>query len=166
MSSDTFTLNNKEIVSRALDLVTDRMQNIIISQMTYLHGSDWWKKEVVSKKVDYNIVRDLPNSDYVDSDEMKKCMDTQLCCKIIRNNRKSFYPSGYDGDFHTLLGYIKEIRNERSHTGQMTYSAEDSRQALKDMIEFDSAMDLEIRDELESLYENIKEDPACGRNSP
>lgn len=159
MSSDNLVLNNKEIVSRALDVVTDRMQNIIIAEMICLHGQDWWRKEIVSKKGSLGIVRDLPDQEYVDTDEMKGCMDTQLCCKLIRNDRKIFYPSGYDGDFHILLGHVQDIRNERSHTGKMTYSEADTRQALEDLMEFDSAMDLDAHDDLKEYYESIRADP-------
>lgn len=157
MSSNTSTLNNKEIVSRALDIVTDKMQNKIITVMTYEYGQSWWQERIVSQRVTLGIQRQLPDTDYVDTDFAKECMDTQLCCKLMRREKGLFFPLNYSA-VSRLLTNVQDIRNEKSHTGKMTYSVGESKQALDDLMAFADAMEMDIDGDLSDLKKLIQEE--------
>ena len=155
MSQIGYDLNNKEIVSRALDVTTTAMQSKISTAMLYKYGQSWWNTQIVKNKVDLGIQRDIKEVDYADEDMIRSCLDTQLCCKIVERN-----PELFNGG-KSLKKHAKEvrkIRNERSHTGDQSFNAEDAHEYLETLIDFNDEMNLDIGDELEKLAETIKDE--------
>ena len=155
MSQIGFDLNNKEIVSRALDITTAAMQGKISTAMLYKYGPSWWNTQIVKNKTDLGIQRDIKEVEYADENMIRSCLDTQLCCKIIERSPELFNGSK---SLKKLAKEVRKIRNERSHTGDQSFNAEDAREYLETLTDFNEAMDLNIDDELEKLTETIKDE--------
>lgn len=158
MSSDDFSLNNKEIVRRALDLIMKGMQDTIRLVMESTYGPDWWATKIYPECVELGVCGRVPKSGD-DFEKFRGHMDIQLCCKIIKFYEDDLFPKNYSG-FDKLLHSVLRIRNDTFHTGNMTCTDEVANAALEKLIDFDYAMDLDLYGELKKFKELIGRAPS------
>lgn len=154
MGQKTDSLNNMEIVSRALNHVTTSMQNLIAATMQYRYGESWWNEKVVDNKSDFGIVREIEHVDYFDLEENRAVMDTQLCCKIMERYIDSFTT---DRKMKSLVTCVRNVRNGGSHNGNGDYDAETANDCMDSLIEFVDGFDLCVDIDLNELKNMITE---------
>lgn len=148
MGQNANSLNNKEIVSRALDRVTIAMQNIISTRMMYEYGESWWNTQIVDNKAKLGIIREIEPVEYFDLEEHRAVLDTQLCCKIIENNIRLFTTNV---KLRSIVKNVRNIRNDRSHTGNDNFDAQTANDYMDTLIEFVDEFELFVDEDLDEL---------------
>ena len=149
MADDGLKLNNKELVGRALDVIQTALQDLIISEMKYNHGLDWWNVAIVPNQGRYKLPIDIPRHPEVQDDEVRAYMDIPVCYAMLKS--ENLLSSGYSKDANKLLYDMKDVRNKKSHFGKPTYTAEAAGEAIGILIKLDEALDLDVGDELKGI---------------
>ncbi len=156
MADDDMMLNNKELVSRALDVILPPLQKLVISEMCYYHDRDWWYKVIVPHAGRYGLPVDIPRNPDVKGDDVIKYMDIVFCNAAIKNEK--LLRRGYPKNAYDLMHSVKNIRNDRSHTVKRSYTADVARDFLGKIIELDEALELNVSDDLQRILGMVRED--------
>ena len=164
MSDDGLKLNNKELVGRALDVIQTALQDLIISEMKYNHGLDWWNVAIVPNLGRYKLPIDIPRHPEVTDDEARIYMDIPLCYALIKS--EDILPEGYRRDANSLLYEMKDVRNKKSHFGKPSYSAKAAREAIGILIQLNDKLDLGVGKELNRYLESVSEDDGSASVAP
>lgn len=156
MGQTAHPLNNKEIVSKALELVTTAMQNTIATNMMYKYGDSWWNTQVIENKSKLGILRELKPVDYFDLEENREIMDTQLCCKLMENHINLFTN---DKGLRSVVKNVRGIRNDICHCGETNFNADVAEEYMDTLIKFLEDFDLTVNGDLHELKNNIADVP-------
>lgn len=142
-------LNNKELVRRALDTFQIGLQDYIISEMSFRYGTSWWADEIVPKRFECHLSRDIPVSTDVGNDTVRTYMDVISCLKIIEEMK--LIPADLPKQAVPPLQRIRDIRNAVSHSGHVDYNLHRAMEPILSMINASEMLSLGVTDELEKL---------------
>ncbi len=142
-------LNNKELVRRALDTFQIGLQDYIISEMSFRYGTSWWADEIVPKRFECHLSRDIPVSTDVGNDTVRTYMDVISCLKIIEEMK--LIPADLPKQAVPPLQRIRNIRNAVSHSGHVDYNLHRAMEPILSMINASEMLSLGVTDELEKL---------------
>ena len=158
MGGTELTLNNKEIVSRALDKIQTSLQTLVIGQLRIKAGETWWSDLFLPNVRD--LPSDVPKGPVIDDDEARKYMDIcRLCDLILRHNQSmEILTDGEMKNAKNLLYKTRDIRNEKSHFGKENYTASLARESIEILMDLDNIIGLNAENELKILCESVKED--------
>ena len=142
-------LNNKELVHRALDTLQIGLQDYIISEMSFRHGTSWWAQEIVPKRIQCHLSPDIPVSKDVSNETVRTYMDVTSCLKIIEEMK--LIPTDLPKQTIPLLKRIRDIRNALCHSGDVDYEWLLVMESILSMINASKMLSLGVTGELEKL---------------
>ena len=142
-------LNNKELVHRALDTLQIGLQDYIISEMSFRHGTSWWAQEIVPKRIQCHLSPDIPVSKDVSNETVRTYMDVTSCLKIIEEMK--LIPTDLPKQTIPLLKRIRDIRNALCHSGDVDYEWLLVMESMLSMINASKMLSLGVTGELEKL---------------
>lgn len=157
MGGTELTLNNKEIVSRALDKIQTSLQTLVIGQLRVKAGETWWSDLFLPNVRD--LPSDVPKGPVIDDDEAREYMDIcRLCDLILRHNQSmEILTDGEMKKAKNLLYEMRDVRNKKSHFGRENYTASQAKKSIKILMDLDFIIGLNVEDELKILCESVKE---------
>lgn len=140
------TLNNKEIVSRALDTIQTSLQTLVIGQLRIKAGQTWWSDLFLPNVRD--LPSDVPKGPVIDDNEAREYMDICRLCNLILQHNQSMeiLTDGEMKKAKNLLYEMREVRNKKSHSGSENYTASKARESIEILKNLDltSARRIEI----------------------
>ncbi len=154
---------NLKIVSDAMMVLQEPLQDYVISELKFMFGDEWWTKGVVGSRTAYLPV-DLPLSE-VDEEAARQYLDSSGCLSLVRKHRLVQGTTSSDED---SLKKVSDLKDIMLSVSKKDYGLRQSQEAVRCMMAVDDLMLLDCHDRLQSLYDRLAADdgPKAPKSPP
>ena len=152
-------MKNKDVVSRALDILRDMMapwvcktiKETVPEYVADTTDSLWWEEAVVP----------FASSFYADQQQLLRYMswesrtdslDVQACCNVVERNWNNIFIHVMNKKARSWNKLVQAARNDISHMGAGDYSDSETTSALDNIANLAGEIDAETQEQIRALY--------------
>ena len=152
-------MKNKELVSRALDILREVMapwvcqtiKNLVPEYIEDPSDSLWWEEAVVPFATGF-----VPDQQqllrYTSWQSRTDALDIQACCNVVERNWNNIFIHALSKKARSWNKLVQAARNDISHMGAGDYPDADTTSALDNIARLAGEMDQETMAKIQALY--------------